>query len=795
MWILGSLAWASGLGLADLEPSQVEVAASASADVPARVAVRGPWRLVGVADGVRSYEAALPVRPRALFFSSAPDGMTVERGGSKLKYGNQLSDATRAGTWAFSADSVVVRVPADAPAPDADDVTLGWPSARDREAKLHLPDGAGWGDLVRSAQVRDVSRRGVYLPVPSAVQWDLTIPEGAVLRLVPGILPPELDADGVRSDGADLEIRVGDTLVHTVRVGEFEEVRVPLGAYAGKTGPVSLRTRDGDPTRDHVFVGEPQVYVPRERPKRTILVFIDTLRRDHLGVYGSSRGASPTIDALARSAVTFDDARSVAPWTLPSTRTVLTGRQPETWTASPTLPERLSALGWATAAYVGNVYLSSNFEMDRGWGEHGVVNWPSAAFEVERTARFLAAHPDQDALVMVHFMDMHLPYKEPWRYRRLYVDGDLPGLGGSFVRGTLLKYAKGRQEQVRTYLQGRYDQNLRFIDDQLARLLAVAGEDATVVLFADHGEEFFDHGDLEHGHTLYDELLRVPLILRAPGLAPRTVTGPVSLLDVTPTLMELHGLDPSGLDGRSLVAAARGEEDLASSGRVLGFGRPLYGDRAWGALREGLKYTVRSGLEHVWDVAADPEERRDVRASTDPGPLRAAMAEGVGAPVRLGFRLTTTGPLRAPGATLHVPGGIEAAWVGDDPTQKSQATLDCVDDETIRANFTGSAASMREVFVVPRRPAEEVVGEVTVSAGRNDPTFLLNRPTGGADGTLAKLSAQGRNVLVSWTVTPLPLGESTVGFDPEQAAALEALGYVDAGTPAPVNLPGGSVCP
>lgn len=787
MWLLGSFAWASGLGLVDLEPTHLRVATSSEV-APERVPVPGPWRLVGAVGGVRSYEAALPVRPRALFFSSAPDGMTVQRAGNRLKYGGQLADAGRAGTWAFTADSVVVRVAADAPAPDDDDVSLGWPSARDREQALHLGAAAAWTDVVRSAQVHDVSRRGVYLPVPSEVSWTVKVPEGGVLRLVPGVLPPEMAGDGTRSDGADLEVRVGDAHVATVRVGEFAEARVPLGAWAGGEVTLTLATSDASPARDHVFVGEPQIYVPDEHPRRTLLVFIDTLRRDHLGVYGATRGASPTIDAFARGAVTFDDARSVAPWTLPSTRSALTGRQPEAWTASPTLPERLSALGWATAAYVGNVYLSSNFDMARGWGEHGVVNWPSATFEVERARRFLDAHADQDALLMVHFMDMHLPYKEPWRYRRLYVDGDLPGLGGSFVRGTLLKYAKGRQEQVRTYLQGRYDQNLRFIDDQLARLFRMVGDDATVVLFADHGEEFFDHGDLEHGHTLYDELLRVPLLVRSPDLEPTVVRAPVSLLDLAPTVLDLHGLAHDGLDGRSLLPLARGLPGAVDLARPIAFGRPLYGDRAWGVVQGGAKYTARSGLERLFDLAADPGETTNLLdADTDATAFREAMAAGTAAPVRLGFRVTTTGQVHAPGATLHVPGGIEVAWVGDDPTQKSRAELECVDDETVRASFTGNAANMREVFVIPRRPADEVVAEVSVEAGRAEPTLLLNRPTGGTDGVLAKLALQGRSVLVTWAVTPLPVGESTVGFDPEQAAALKALGYVDEAPSAPTG--------
>lgn len=775
MWCWLGTAFAAGVGLADVAPVELSLPTDQTEPV-AHIAVPGPWRLVGVQQGVRSYEAPLPVRPRALFFTSAPEGMVLRKGANKVRYGGAVTDGAHAATWIFTAHSVTVRVAPEVPPPGADTYTLEWKQAADREASLHLPADAAWTDVVRSAQVDDLSRRGLYLPAPARVAWDLDLPEGAVLSFSAGILPPEAE-DGTRSDGADLELRVDGEVVATRRLSAFTQVEVPL-TKVGRAR-VELRTADADPTRDHVFVGEPQVWVPAEKPRRLLMVFIDTLRRDHVGLYGATRGASPHIDALGGAGVVFDDARSVAPWTLPSSRTVLTGLQPERWREAPTLPARLSREGWATGAFVGNVYLSSNFDMADGWGEHGVVNWPSATLEVERGLDFLARHPRQDAALMVHFMDMHLPYQEPWSYQDLYVDHELPGLGRSFVRSALLRYAKGKEDEVRDYLLGRYDQNLRYIDDQLGRLLAAAGDDATVLLFADHGEEFFDHGDLEHGHSLYDELLRVPLILRSPGLSPRRVLPPVSLLDVAPTLLDLLGMPHEGLDGHSLLAAARGEPDPTLDHRPLGFGRPLYGNRAWGALLDGTKYTTTQGAEHVYDLVDDPKEKKDLRADVDPAPLRAAMARAVGARVHQAFRITASGPIRPPGATLHVPGGIAEVWIGDDPTQKSKATVDRVDAETVRLSFTGTGYVQREIFVVPVAPPEEAAAGTTLQAGKSEPVTLAVRPLGTESLPLAKVAAQGKNVTVTWAITPLPTGEALVGFDPEMEAALRALGYVE----------------
>ncbi|MDP2315038.1 MAG: sulfatase [Pseudomonadota bacterium] len=779
-----------GLGLAEQPFAELTVARAEAPAARDAVPILGPFRLVGVVGGVRAYEAPIPVRPRALFFDSPPEGMTLARGSVALRFAGDIEDAAQPNSWDFSADSVTVRVPASAPAPAPGELHLTYPAARAREDALwrtRAEDPTGpEGDAAfvrRSAQVDDVTRRGLYLPAPSVAGWDVAIPAGAVLRFEAGILPPEA-ADGTASDGAEVEVRIDGELAATVRarVREFEDVRVPLSKWGGRTARVTLTTTDASPARDHVFIVAPAVYVPTAKPKRTVLVFVDTLRRDHLGVYGHTRGASPHIDRFAEGGVIFEDARSVAPWTLPSSRAALSGLQPEFWDGAETLPMRVAAKGWATAAYVGNVYLSSNFDMSGGWGEHGCVNWPYGRVEVDRALDFLDRHDDQDALVMVHFMDLHLPYKEPAAYRGLY-EGERPqNLPESFNRNTLLAAARGNREVIKTYLTARYDQNLRYVDDQFARLVAAAGADATVVLFADHGEEFFDHGDLEHGHTLYDELLRIPFIVRAPGLAPRRVTTPVSLVDLTPTVLELLGLGDPALQGHSLVPAARGEADAALVARPIAFGRPLYGNEAWGSLENGLKYIGRSGKELLFDLVRDPGELTDLRPDRDPAAARAAMGTSLGRGVGVGYRLSPRGRgANAFKAEIHVPGGVAATWVGDDPTNKSEARVDRIDDETLALTFTSARGSHREIFVVPAGDAVALAPTVTVRVVRAgaDPVALLALPFDGDGTPLARLSSQGRVLDVTYAALPLPAGNAAVGADDEQNAVLEALGYMD----------------
>lgn len=784
--LLVGAAHADGIGLVDLPPADIRLPGGPAPSLPEAIPIHGPFRLVGVMNGTRAYEAPLPIHPHVLFFSQAPEGMRLLHVGGSMRYAAMLEERGLPNSWEFTADSIIVRVSASEPPPVPDEYRLVYPQAERREAALH-PTEEQAGDPrwpIQTAQVGDVSRRGVYLPVPSTIAWNVDVPAGAVLRFSAGIRPAEID-DGSDSDGADLNILVDGKPIDRVRIqpgGAFSAMDIPLTAAAGRTARIELRSADADPTRDHLFVAEPQIVVPQSAPRRLVLLFVDTLRRDHLGTYGYTRRPAPGLDTLADQSVVFEDARSVAPWTLPATRAALTGQEPEFWSAARTLGERLSQHGWATAAYVGNVYLSSNFGMDAGWGEHGCVNWPPADMQVDRGIDFLARHPDQDSLLMVHFMDLHLPYKEPPWYRHLYTKANPVGVGDFFTRTMLLRVPPLQRDELKQYLIDRYDQNLRYVDDAVKRLVAAAGPDATIVFFADHGEEFFDHDDLEHGHTLYDELIRIPLFVRAPGLAARRVTEPVSLLDLTPTLLDLLGMSDASLAGRSMLPLARGEAQPDAAHRAIAFGRPLYGEVAWGVAQDGEKYISREGAEHLYDLGVDPHELSDLNAGdADLAPSRAALAEALHRDVRLAYRISPSGAM-APSTAIemHVPGGIAHVWIGDDPTMKSKAVVKRVDDDTISVTFSSESYIQREVFVVPNDDPAQTTNGVTVRLARPmaNPMFLAWQPPSDIPVTLAKLSSGSRSYVVTWATLPLPAGDDTRGFDPEMAAALGALGYL-----------------
>ncbi len=785
-----ALAETSAVGLDYLPAAELSIPLSSAGEVPEKTALRGPFRLVGVVDGVRTYEARHSIRPRALFFERQPPEMELFRGERRLMYDADPADRGMAGTWEATASSVLVRVRAESERPVVEDYHLVYPPALAREERLRCTGGDAAAWAFRSAQVDDVTRHGVLLSGAASVGWDVTIPEGATLRMEPGILPPEVD-EGARSDGATLEAWVGTVKVGVVRVTEarFDAIELPLPA---SSGPARLRlvVTDADTALDHVFVASPTLHVKPAKPRKVVLAFIDTLRRDHLPTYGYERATAPKLDAWAKESVVFEDARTVAPWTLPATRALWTGRHPEHFASSRTLQEVLRKRGWATGAFVGNVYLSSNFEMDRGWGEHGCLNWPGAAFETWRARDFLRRHQDEDALVLVHFMDLHLPYKEPSRYRGIW-EGERPrGLREMFNRTILMQVAEYQRERVKPFIVGRYDQNLRYVDDQLSALLGELGDDATVVLFADHGEEFFDHGDLEHGHTLYDELLRIPLVVRSPGLTPRRVDAPVTLLDVAPTVLDLLGIPTTELgaelEGASLAPAARTGDTTTIADRSFAIGRALYGGVQWGSVADGKKYITTKGREELYDLRADPGEAHDlVRTGGSTDAARTALATDLDRELVLALRVTVSGrPNKPVRVDLQVPGGVEHAWVGDEPTAITRAEVLAVHGEFVELEFESRLRDNREIFIVPKLAGEDVVGSVGVRIEGRMSGFdnLHANPFDGSGTELSTTRAGAVEVSVTWAVLPLPVGEAIVGADGELSAALEALGYTTGAT-------------
>ena len=378
-----------------------------------------------------------------------------------------------------------------------------------------------------------------------------------------------------------------------------------------------------------------------------VLVSLDTVRADHLGLHGHEHDTSPRLDAFARQGVVFENAWSTAPWTLPAHVSLFTGLYPSRHgvryeehaleAGVPALAEILAEAGFATGAVVNCIFLYPRFGVARGYDvyerideEHGAEG---AASEVTDAAlRFLRAHRGERVFLFVHYFDVHSDYRSRpeiearFGGRPTWVDGSTQQL----IRALIGTVPIDDPEEIAA-LEALYDAGIRQLDEELGRLFtALADEgwldDTAVVVTSDHGEELLDHGSVMHGATQYEEQLRVPLVLRAPGVpAGARVAQPVSLVDVLPTALDLLGGEPPpGLDGISLVGAW--ERPLPERPLFAEANRsPKPGSRV--AVRRGphkLLLDLETGDRALYDLAADPGETDD-RIEADPAQAEALL--------------------------------------------------------------------------------------------------------------------------------------------------------------------------
>ena len=685
--------------------------------------VDGDWDRCWHEDALEQYCTTLPVGQVFYGHSSrtAPVGMVLlDLDGEPIPYNWDRSAKPEITTWRVRDGSLQLRPPQGGAPPVPGELALRYPPAAAWENALDPGTSSleGHDFALREVSIDDDVRHGVLLPAPGLARWKLTVPEAAVLDLDARILPPAVD-QGVRSDGARLRVLLRADGVETELLNRalnderWRVLQVELGAWAGQQVELELVTEPGDNKElDYVFLANPAVYTPSRAPAQVVLIFVDTLRRDHLGMYDYHRPTSPSLDAWAAEGVVFDDARATSSWTLPSTRALLTGMPQGAWGQTSPLQERLGQAGFTTAAFVANAFLTSSFDMGHGWGQYRYALLAPAEEQVDRSLVFLQRHQDRDAMVMIQLMDPHMPYNEPESYRGRW-EGDEPdGLAGKINRRGLrdMKLNGDRRERVRDYLLGRYDQNIQYVDHELDRLLDGLRDDAVVVLFSDHGEEFFEHGSIEHGHTLYDELLRVPLVVRAPGLAPARVQTPVSLLDLTPTLLDLLGLDDDPtLLGRSLLPLAHGDAQAieALAQRPLFFGGVLYDDEAWGVRAPaGLKWISRGGTQQLYDLMEDPSEQTDL-ARLDQAQLErfpALLARALDREVLTLWRINGRGTGRLVHdfdgtVELYHPGGLVQAW--HPPSLTGDMAPLVIHDDRLTVSTGPGFYLPREIFVQP----------------------------------------------------------------------------------------------
>lgn len=523
--------------------------------------------------------------------------------------------------------------PADQP---AGDTTTGQTAVQvvGREVALRVSDLRGAAAAVVQGStaeyprvtIKDDTRLSIALPKDGhdkrRTVVPLTLPEGAAIHLSYGIqqaiAAPATMVMKMASGGSERTL-----LTAKLTKGQppgWTNLSLPLDGLQGEA-TLTVEVASADPANEapRMSLSAPVVtkVASAKRPPNVILISLDTLRADHMGIYGYHRDTSPRMDELFETeGMVVDRVISQAADTFYGHMALFVGMRPSTpitfvpfgrtklsrlhsWAL--TLPEVFRAAGYRTAAFTENALLMGGGVFNRGYevyheekgiekkpkpqnkgGKNGFT-LPKAEGHIEwtfdRGLEWLEGHTDQPVFMFLHTYQVHSPYQPPESYAYLY-----PTPHGS--------------PDQRIDID-RYDREIRYTDDQVyllvEKLRSLGILDNTILIItSDHGEEFGEHGAREHGAHLNSEALHVPLLIRAPGLLPAGVRreGPFGLVDLMPTLLDLLGLDtPPNVTGSSLAS------HLLNG--TVGSTQPLYSE-ARSLLRWTYEHGGKFGLDPDW---------------------------------------------------------------------------------------------------------------------------------------------------------------------------------------------------
>jgi len=400
-----------------------------------------------------------------------------------------------------------------------------------------------------------------------------------------------------------------------------------------------------------------QEKTPEAKARNLLVICIDTLRADRLGSYGHDRDTTPVIDGIAARGMLFESAFAHSNWTVPATASLITGTLPSAHGAGvpgeikhyderflldiresvPTLAELLREKGRRTAMFSANVNLQGGFQ--RGFDET-VVDLVNAISLTEKARDWLASYPEQPFFLYLQYIDVHEPIWPPANFRNLFPTelGEIPQSEHSHWLATPDNDFDSEEiERFRRIRLSLYDAALRFVDRQIEKLLRdlrLAGtlEDTLVVVTSDHGEEFWDHAKLGlelggdprgrygvgHGHTMFDELLRVPWVMMGPGIPAGVRVGcTVGHQDLLPTILPLLGVEvPTSLPGQNLLATPMLlDADRCDTPPVIAES-PAHGPDSKALIWQGKKLIVRNdGIKLLFDLSRDPGERENLAPS------------------------------------------------------------------------------------------------------------------------------------------------------------------------------------
>lgn len=516
-------------------------------------------------------------------------------------------------------------------------------------------------------------------PIPSNLDFEVTLPADPSLQFSIGI-QSEREVGRAKIEVAiSVEHENESPVVYrevfrAFQLNRWYPRRVDLTEWSGKTVRLRLAVSpafgaSNPPWADRVRVAWGDPIISR-RPKahrklagrRTadrpsiVFILVDTMRADYLGSYGFEGDISPGLDRLASESLRFENAFSQAPWTKPSIATLFTSLYPEVhgltnheglfWgkgrpdMKTGVLPEEAITLAeilrdndYRTASFMTNPMLAPTYGFDQGFEIYEVHEIRDLSnLVMDAATRWIDSIPDGEPFfAYLHFMDVHGPYDSPEEDFEAIKES--PSLGGdrelseeeyASISDYLKRLAWAGEPEarnVRTW-RARYAAGIRDFDRRFASFvdeLRASGrlDDLYLVFTADHGEELFEHRGWDHGHNLFAQQLRVPLMIRRPGgEEARVVTNVVSLIDLMPTLLAIAGIEgPARLQGRDFSALL--DRDLAGEGEASR--ATATSDRpSLHAIRTTdykLIMDIDTGETWLFDAHEDPGEQKNLSAA------------------------------------------------------------------------------------------------------------------------------------------------------------------------------------
>lgn len=461
-------------------------------------------------------------------------------------------------------------------------------------------------NLKKKLVLENLSLNALLAPPLSRYEFDVKIPENAILEFGMGIFAYQESQENQSAQFKIIAEHAGEKKVlFEKRVAlepqllrdQIGHEQIDLSSFANKKLKLTFLTEEDSQaenpdgaTTSFAFWANPIIYRPNQDQVNVILISLDTLRADHVGCYGYSRPTSPALDELAKDSALFLNTYSQSPWTLPSHMSMLYSlnsashqvyfNDQKVDESLPSLATYLKDQGYITFGFTGGGYVSSIYGFAKGFdwydepvgGRKAPLGMDEAERMFEFTSDWLGKNKDKPFFLFLHTFQIHGPYASPSPWNEMFLDEN-----AGWTKLALRNFLDNQGEdypftaEEKANIVALYDGEIRYTDDVLigplvARLKELGIYDNTLLIItSDHGEEFDEHGGWLHGRTVYDELIRIPLVIKFPDSAYKgqQIDSMCRLIDIMPTALEAAGIkyDKNSIEGKSLSSFLKGSEN------------------------------------------------------------------------------------------------------------------------------------------------------------------------------------------------------------------------------------------